>query len=410
MNLLMVILGGIIVTAWATAIRSLRRWQTQPNDIAAWTYGAGFLTLALTLSAPLPLFADAIDRLVGIPGASDLLEHASALLTGLFWLTYLVHLNAAEPNGGAPRLARLAGLIAIALFIMSARFAIAPGRLEYRLGPAPNHAELYMAFYRLIYRGVFAVEIVHGIRLQRRYISLVAWRPSLRARLQLLTWLLVFTLIYISYECLTVIIAPLPAMGSRLVELRAILFLLALIAPSSWYVRWLEICRRWTEWRAWYNASRRLEPLWRALYPVDPSVSLLPSPAWTGAWVIWRDLPFRVSRQIVEIRDWSRQLRPYQVPEAVCLAKELGHEPRFPAASLPHLTEAAALAAALRVWSQHQPCSCGQAALPSVISTTPEHEVATLALVADLFAHSSIVRRVLVQLDNPGLNPIMRSH
>lgn len=401
MSLPMFALFGIIAIAWATVIRGLRRCRSRPNDLATWISWGGFLTLAVTLSAPLPRVTALVDRLAGTRGVADFLEHAAALLTGLFWLAYLVRLNGLSSRDTS-RLFRLAGLVAAALLVMSARFALAPGRIEYRLGPHPDLAALYMAFYRFVYRGVFAVELLQALALLRQYAAVAMRRPPLRARLRLLSWLLVFTIVYISYECLTVLIQPLPSLHSRLLELRAILILLALVAPSSWYARWLHVWGRWVAWRAWYGASRRLEPLWRALYRVEPGLSLLPPPRRTGAWLIWRDLPFRVSRQVTEIRDWSRLLRPYSVPLAASLAEEVGRQAGLPDTDLPQLAEAAALAAALRAWSRQCPATAGQTFLASATSA-PEEEVAVLARVADLFAHSPLVRRVLARLDQAEL-------
>jgi hypothetical protein len=220
----------------------------------------------------------------------------------------------------------------------------------------------------------------------------------LRARLRLLTWLLLFTVVYVAYECLTVVILPLPALHSRLLELRAILILFTLVAPSRWYARWLAWWEWWTDWRMRHGYSCRLEPLWRALYPVEPDVSLLGKPGLLGAWPIWWDLPFRVRRQLAEIRDWSRRLRPYQLPEVANLAEDLGCQAGVAAADLPQLVEAVVLAVALRAWSEHRPAHSSPIALPST-AVPAEQEVVVLAQVADFFAHSPIVRDVVAQFD-----------
>ena len=401
MTLPMFGLFGIITLAWFTVIRGLRRCQQRPKDVATWIYWGGFVTLALTLSAPVPPVATLVDRLTGTAGAADYLEHAAALLTALFWLAYLVRLHGLTPHD-ITRLLHIAGLVAVALLVMSARFDLAPGRIDYRLGPHPDQAAYFMGCYRFVYRGVFAIELFQVVSLLRRYIVIAAHRPVLRARLRLLTWLLLFTIGYVGYECLTVVIRSLPALHSRLLELRAILILFALVAPSGWYARWLAWCAWSTERRASHKCSCRLAPLWRALYPVEPGLSLLASPGLLGAWPIWWDLPFRVRRQLAEIRDWSRRLRPYHVPEAACLAEDLGRQAGVPTAALPQLVEAAVLAVALRTWSQHRPVLARPLVLPS-IGVPAEQEAEVLAQVADFFVHSPVVRDVVAHFDRASI-------
>ena len=205
-------------------------------------------------------------------------------------------------------------------------------------------------------------------------------------------------------------IPPVPDLGAYLNRLRAYLMVLVLATPTAWYARWMVLLERWTgakgqlaglgRWRV----HRRLAPLWRALRPVRPSLSLLPAPRRIDLW--WPgDLDFRVCSEAMEIRDWSIRLRPYVPPETPGIAATVAAEAGLPAADLQAFSDAAQLAAGLRAWYR------GVKSADQVLAARETNAVPTdnlgdeelaLARVADFFTHSPLIPVILARIDgNP---------
>lgn len=407
------IICGLGVLAWATVLYKGRALWQNPRDAAIWVYWGGFLCLAATLTLPLPAVFRWIDELVGLQGFAYLLSDMAGLLACWTWLAYLYRLNTPDP--AAMRASRrLALIIAAALGFMVLRFTVAPGRVEHQLGP--DRIAVYMALYRLIYLGVMGLHFAHAIPLLRDYAAVVPG-PALRARLQLMTWAAGFGLGFVVYESLRVIPPPLPEIGGALLMLMLVLLLVAGFTLGAWRSLWRGLVRRWSapaaarDWFERFRVCRCLYPLWRALYPVNPSISFLPAPAPFGIWVLGRDISFCLWRQVIEIRDWSLELRPYQMPEALRLAEELGLRARLPPVDLSPFAEAARLAAMLHLWHralhgavpgppgpQHVIGANEHADMPPE-GIEPDDEIADLVRVAHYFAHSPLVRVVVTRLD-----------
>ncbi len=408
------IICGLGALAWATVLHKGRVLWRNPRDPAIWVYWSGFLLLAATLTLPLPPVFRWIDGLVGLKGFAYLLADLAGLLACWTWLAYLYRLNTPDPVA-TPAIRRLALIVAAALGFMVVRFAVAPGRLEHQLGP--DRITVYMALYRLVFLGVMGLHFAHAIPLLRNYAAVVP-RPALRARLRLMAWAGGFGLGFVVYESLRVIPPPLPEVGGALLMLMMVLLLVASFTLGAWLSLWRGLERRWSaltaarDWFERFRVCRRLYPLWRALYPVNPSLSFLPAPAPFGVWLLWGDVSFCLWRQVIEIRDWSLELRPYQVPEVAGLAEELGRRAGLAPTDLPLLVEAARLAAALHAWHQ---AHLGNAPNPPVVQPDnsaedrvdvlpegiePRNEMADLLRVAEQFAHSPLVRTVVTRLDD----------
>lgn len=415
------IICGLGVLAWATVLYKGRALWRNPRDPAIWVYWGGFLCLAATLTLPLPPVFGRIDRLIGLQGFAYLLGDIAGLLACWTWLAYLYRLN--TPNLAATRASRrLAWIVAAALGFMALRFAAAPGRVEHQLGS--DRTAVYMALYRLVFLGVMGLHFAHAIPLLKEYAAVVP-RPALRARLRLMTWAAGFGLGFVGYESLRVIPPPLPEVGGALLMLIMLLLLVAGFTFGAWRSLWRELERRWSapaaarDWFESFRVCRCLYPLWRALYPVNPSISFLPAPAPFGIWLLGRDVSFCLWRQVIEIRDWSLELRPYQMPEVMCLAEDLGRRAGLPPVDLPSLAEAANLAAALHAWHrtrlgaildspvfQHATGADDRADVPPM-GSEPGSEIAALVQVAEYFAHSPLVRTVVTRLNE---SPQSREH
>lgn len=89
------------------------------------------------------------------------------------------------------------------------------------------------------------------------------------------------------------------------------------------------------------RACRDLQPLWLALYHVEPGIALL-SPADAGV-----ELAMRLYRQVIEIRDGQLALRPYLDPRAPDLARALSESASLPDDEVAAISEAAGLAVAI---------------------------------------------------------------
>jgi hypothetical protein len=151
-----------------------------------------------------------------------------------------------------------------------------------------------------------------------------------------------------------------------------------------------------------WRTHRRLLPLWRALWPVDPSLSLLPAPGRRNGWLPGRRLAFRLYREAFEIRDWSIKVRRYVPPQTTSIARTVGREADLPPADVAALVQAASIAAGLRGWHR-SPADVPGHPRPAVgdddvAGDTLAGEVDALARVADFFAHSPLVPAILARV------------
>jgi hypothetical protein len=411
------VVAAYLSVAWATVFHRLwgrRRYRLASVDY--WSSCGGFLTLALMLTLPLPPVRAEIDRLLGLVGLADTLANYAALLTSLAWLIYLGRL---VPPGQRWLLSGhrgswlpwrlLLALFALAVVALAGRFIWAPGQLGFRLGPHPSAARYYLAGAHLVYRAVGSMQAVLMILLLRRLAAVVGGQPALQARLRAMRWVLWYLLVYIAYEAGSVMIWQLPDLSSRVLPLRSILLLAAVIAPNSWYTAGITLYRRlagalvgplaaWREWRAY----RRLYPLWAALYPVQPRVSLFPPPSRGAVWRFDRSLTFYLCRMVAEIHDWTIKLWPYQEPRAAAVTEEVAREANLFIRDREALVEAVALAAALRNWRSGQaapvPAAKAQPGCMARGGATLAEEIAALVPVADAFARSPLVTAALARL------------
>ena len=301
---------GISILAWRAVVQRGHRLALHLRCLDFWTYWAGFLALALMITLPMSPIQALVSERAGVPGLALYLQEVAALCACWCWGIYLVLIEGSLPHRRELTYGGLAALVVITAAFMGLRFPMAQGRDIARLGPGADAAARYLATQRLLYRGVMLIFVAYGLRHLRRYSAIARSRPALWARLRAITWVLDFMFAYAVYEMLTILVPPVPDLGAYLNRLRAYLMVLVLATPTAWYARWMALLERWTgakgqlaglgRWRV----HRRLAPLWRALRPVRPSLSLLPAPRRVDLW--WPgDLDFRVCSETMEIRDWS---------------------------------------------------------------------------------------------------------
>jgi hypothetical protein len=68
--------------------------------------------------------------------------------------------------------------------------------------------------------------------------------------------------------------------------------------------------RRARRWAAHYRSYQRLFRLWLALYQANPRIAMDPRPSRLASLLTVRDLPFRLYRRVIEIRDGELALLP----------------------------------------------------------------------------------------------------
>ncbi|OMI39966.1 MAB_1171c family putative transporter [Streptomyces sparsogenes] len=150
------------------------------------------------------------------------------------------------------------------------------------------------------------------------------------------------------------------------------------------------------------RAHKRLEPLWSALYAELPEIALDPRAARRSPGL--RQAEFALYRRVIEIRDGSLALRPYQQPEAPTWAGEaLGRAGPATAAGNPEaaltaaVVEAAVIAAALENKRAGRPRGGTPGPgrrTPAERLETTEDEAAWLVRVTHAFTRSPVVGEV----------------
>ncbi|HET8628983.1 MAG TPA: MAB_1171c family putative transporter [Thermomicrobiales bacterium] len=397
------LLYGPTLLAWlavAYKFPAYRRRRRAPDIRAFWLT---LLALALAQTLLLPPIYVALDRLAGIPNLARLLSNGGGVIGCWILLAYLIQLNypAAEAR---PRLRRAALALGGALAAMVVLFALAPVRVEdiefmRRYGDAPFVAE-YRLVYLLAIGGAFAV----GARLLSRYAG-VAGRPLLRDGLRLMALGGAVGLGYVVHEAARVVAEradrpfPVPhpelvtaALGATAAALTVVGATLPACGPRVGLPALYERL-------AAYRASRDLAPLWQALYAAVPMIALSPPPSWLAEHLSPRDLPFRLYRRVIEIRDGELALRPYIPPGLVEAARGLASAAGVADDDVSAIAEAAGIAAAL--------CARSRGQMPAETATIPldpgaadlAGEVAILRRVARHYRHSPTVRMVLATLD-----------
>ncbi|MEU5613552.1 MAB_1171c family putative transporter [Streptomyces sparsogenes] len=144
------------------------------------------------------------------------------------------------------------------------------------------------------------------------------------------------------------------------------------------------------------RAHKRLEPLWSALYAELPEIALDPGAARRSPGL--RQAEFALYRRVIEIRDGSLALRPYQQPEALTWAREALNRARPAAAATPEaVLEAAVIAAALENKRAGRPrggTPDPSRRTPAARLETTEDEAAWLVRVTRAFTRSPVVGEV----------------
>jgi hypothetical protein len=143
---------------------------------------------------------------------------------------------------------------------------------------------------------------------------------------------------------------------------------------------------------AWmWSAYWRLYPLWDALRQEIPEIELPPEPG--TRW----NIPYRLHRRVIEIRDAQLALKPHSRAEIADQAAAAAKSAGLPPAKAAAVVEAAVIVDSLQ--SHFRGSSPGLADIPpEQVSGAPGNdihaEVARLILVSQAISRSDIVRRI----------------
>jgi hypothetical protein len=168
-----------------------------------------------------------------------------------------------------------------------------------------------------------------------------------------------------------------------------------IIAVGATIPAWGPILDTPGQWWSQLRTYRRLRPLWAALHQAMPQLEL-PLPHGIKAYFP-HELAFQLYRRVIEIRDGCLLLRPYRDPEVALAANTTARQAGLDGTELDATVEAIELATALVAHTAGVRGQHGSYPLPSqegvITQPVDVHSEATyLALVADAFANSPLVR------------------
>jgi hypothetical protein len=362
--------------------------------------GAVRICLAALLAATLAqLLTGVIDRGSGVAHLAEAVSDWSAMVAACAGRLFFSHVNSPAPVARA-RARRLRWGLAVALTLAVGLFAVSPAGHLSRAQAAAHVQPPYVYLY--VYVCYIGAALLPVCRMAIRY-SRLTGRGTVRLGLRLvavgcgcgLCFLAVQAAMLVGTQAGAVFAAGLNGSLAVPLELATETLLLAGITVPAWG-GWLVAAGRWVRAQ---RSCRRLFPLWSALCRANPGLSLLPAAPRGRRWR--RDPGFLLYRQVVEIRDAQLALRPYVPPEAGPLAAALAADRGHPPQQVRAVSEAAAIAAALRAKARGQRGAPGPAPLGCAGGTDLTAEVAWLTGVALAFARSPVIPATLAALPLP---------
>lgn len=142
-------------------------------------------------------------------------------------------------------------------------------------------------------------------------------------------------------------------------------------------------------WIGQYRAYRQLEPLWRELCDVLPEIAH--APAEPRRPTASRDVPLRLARRLVQIRDGLLILAPYRDPDIAADVHAAIDRTGIAKSEIEATVEAAQIAAAIRTYLTGAPPAPGPPEPPAQHPDQLDTETAWLQRVCRAFVHSPVV-------------------
>ena len=394
---------GPPAVAWAAAAYKLPAVRRRPADPGLQFYWLTLTSLALALTMLVPSIYVLIDHLTHVPNLARLLGNGFALVTAWSVQAFLAYLSFAARKARvvARNLGYLLLTTLVALSILFAWVPVEEGALSFvqRSGNVPS-----ILAYRLVFLGFLGLAAFNVARFSWRYAT-VAPRPALRVGLWLDALGGGVGLIFVTHEGLFVLSRaagtrypiPQPVTVSGILIVFGVLLTVGGSTMPAWGPR---VGVPWLYRRvAAYRSLLRLYPLWLALYRATPEIALLPPSGRLVDVLTVRDPGFRLYRRVIEIRDGRLALRPYVDSRVEGIARSLGHDAGLSEDERQAMTEAAILAVAIRRKAAGQTIDHAAPSPRIVGGTDIVGETTALERVARWFNRSSLVRDVVVRLD-----------
>jgi hypothetical protein len=343
---------GPCFLSWGAVVYRLPVLLRHRRDPGRRAYWLALLFLAVALTILLPPVYLWIDRLSGVANLSRLLGDSLGLIASWRTQSFFVHLErAGEPARRPSRLGNWALVGTLAL--MACLFMLAPVDREELdfvrvYGGAP-----FVLQYRLLLLAALGLALGSMVSSALRYAG--ATRQAVVALgLRLSAMGASFGLCFVAFEAARLVclrsglgdVTPDADLITQVLIAAALGFMLVGTTVPSWGTRvGLPALLKWLDQ---YRSYRRLYRLWRALSRVNPGITLLPAATGVREAFPIRDLDLRLYRRVVEIRDGQLSLRPYMDPAVAECARALCERATMSPEDTRAITEAAAVASALR--------------------------------------------------------------
>ena len=383
---------------WAAVGLRLRATFRDRRNAALRSLWLALVALGLALTVFVPPVYRSLDRLLGVPNASELIGHCLVLVSAWQGRAVLPRLADAvvRRRWAALDAALLAAVLAglTWLFVLAPVDVEAPGSFTRRYAGAPYVAEYWALF--LAYLG-FALG--HMALLSRRYARIVP-RRFLRVGLHLVSAAGCVGLVYFAHWGLPPLLhrLGLPVPGFLDVEWRPVsAAAVSLLLVGATIPQWGPLTSRWSPRRLWqqHRALRRLRPLWLDVYRATPDIALEHHRSRIGELLDLRALDYRLYRRVVEIRDGRLALLPYMDEATAEDAARRGRAAGLRGEALEAVVEAARIGAAVdakaagrRADSRRTPGA------PALRGDDLSGEVAVLEKVAAAYRSSAVVRQL----------------
>ncbi|HWU10813.1 MAG TPA: MAB_1171c family putative transporter [Streptomyces sp.] len=300
----------------------LRDLKKNSRDAALILLSLVYLSSALSFAISITPIWIRIDSTLGVTNIAVPLAQSCVILVLVFQTSVLAHW--ALPAQEARRRTRLFGLAGLAVIVgMFVLFAFLTPAVQRTSDFATYyvHDPAYKAYLTLYMAAYTAAEI---------YLGVVCWRHARHAGN-----------VWVVRGLRTITVGAVVIMGYCAIRIGGILgdsfgFSVARFKDIAWFcgdvgalltligyflptlMEQVEDARSWSrdQYALW-----RLEPLWRALHAVAPTIALMSPPSQWQELVRFRSVRFLLYRRVTEIRDGMIELRPYLDPQVRAIAE-----------------------------------------------------------------------------------------
>jgi hypothetical protein len=332
----------IAAFAWAAAVHKARAWlRDRSNTTLALLFGM-IAAVGLLLAFSSPRLYTAFDRAAGVANLAMAIIYSSVVAFVLgaraLLLSWMISSGQMDLARARHRTRRAITATVTVWTVALAGFATGrPDNVEHPKDFSTAYADAPgIVIFLIIYLAIFGTCMASLGTLCRRYaVELRAGRPWMARGLRLIAYGSGAILAYCAAKLAGIIghwsganlnvfadtVAPFSA------SLGALLVVAGFAVPA--------VGSRVTAWRL----IRRLYPLWRTVTAHEPEVQM-EKLRW---WWLSKSLQWAASRQMTEIRDVQRGIRPYVEAVLIDVARQRGSAAALDEQQLAALVEAAAL-------------------------------------------------------------------